>query len=330
MFSRLVKARDEWLTSRHWPSRGLSVIAVCAVAGGALAFDAQTPEMISVDIFYVTQVLLGFWFVNPKTTLALAVLATVLIFLGHWITNPDSTPEREVWFNRGLAVGTAWITAIFVWRIRVLERELQSKIELANSLSREINHRVGNHLQLVASMLRLQAAESCNEESRRLLELAGSRVGTIGKINRKLSASTPRQLVDSRSFVTALVKDVHAALVEPESIQMTVSAQSTVLKSTKAAALGALLVELLNNAVKHAFANGIRGRLAVRFTTLENRHVLELEDDGVGFDAGKDSDGFGMRSVGNLAHAMGGSISCEPACRSETRPGTRWRVEIPA
>jgi two-component sensor histidine kinase len=178
--------------------------------------------------------------------------------------------------------------------------------------------------------LRLSAAESCSEESRRVLKLASSRVGTIARINRKLSTSSPGESIDSKSFLTALVKDVHAALANSESIQITVSAQSVKLSSTKAAALGALLAELLNNALKYAFPNGTKGKLAVSFTALENQHVLELEDDGVGFDQGKGSDGFGTRSVSNLARAMGGSIACQPARQSKTRPGTRWRVEVPA
>jgi two-component sensor histidine kinase len=316
--------------SRHWLSPGRAVVAVIAVAAGALLFDALTPEMISVGMFYVALVLLGFWFPKRTAVLCLAVLATILIVAGHWITIPDNSATWLVWLNRALAIGTIWLTAAFVWRIRVLEEELQLKIDLADSLSREINHRVGNHLQLVASILRLQARESCDEESRRVLELAGSRVRTIGLINRKLFTTTPRQLIDSESFLTTLVKDVHAALVDPERIQITVSAVSATLSSTKAAALGALLVELLNNALKHAFANEMKGRLAVRFTVVENQHVLELEDDGVGIHRVKDPEGFGMRSVNNLARAMGGSITCQPACQSETRPGTKWRVVIPA
>jgi two-component sensor histidine kinase len=293
-------------------------------------FDSLTPELISVGFFYVALVLLGFWFPKRTAVFGLAVLATLLIIAGHWITIPDNTATWLVWLNRALAIGTIWLAAAFVWRIRVLEQQLQLKIDLADSLSREINHRVGNHLQLVASILRLQAAESCDEESRRVLELAGSRVGPIGRINRKLFATTPRQLIDSKSFLTALVEDVHAALVDPQRIQITVSAQSATLSSTKAAALGALLVELLNNALKYAFASGMTGRLAVSFTALENQHVLELEDNGVGINPVKDHEGFGTRSVNNLARAMGGSMTCEPACQSETRPGTKWRVVIPA
>jgi len=324
-----IRARGErsFRASRHWLTRGHAVVAVIAVAAGALLFDALTPEMISVGMFYVALVLLGFWFPKRTAVLGLAVLATILIVAGHWITIPDNSATWLVWLNRALAIGTIWLAAAFVWRIRVLEQDLQLKIDLADSLSREINHRVGNHLQLVASILRLQARESDDEVSRRVLELAGSRVRTIGQINRKLFTAAP---IDSKSFLMALVKDVHAALVDPERIQITVSAQSATLSSTKAAALGALLVELLNNALKHAFANEMKGRLAVRFTVLENQHVLELEDDGVGIDRVKDPEGFGTRSVNNLARAMGGSITCQPACQSETRPGTKWTVAIPA
>jgi two-component sensor histidine kinase len=93
--------------------------------------------------------------------------------------------------NRALAVCTIWLAAVFGWRIRSLENKLQVKIDLADSLSREINHRVGYHLQLVASVLRLQAADSCSEASRRVLELAGSRLRTIGRINRKLAIDSP-------------------------------------------------------------------------------------------------------------------------------------------
>jgi two-component sensor histidine kinase len=332
MLGETSKARGErsWLRSRHWLSWGLSVVTISLIAAGALMFDALTPEIISVGIFYVALVFLGFWFPEPKATLALGGLATLLTIVGHWITIPDNTPEWQGWLNRTLAVATIWLAAAFVWRIRTLENQLQMKIDLTDSLSREINHRVSNHLLLVTSILRLSAAESSSEESRRVLKLASSRVGTIAKINRKLSTSSPGESIDSKSFLIALVKDVHAALADPESIQITVSAQSAKLSSTKAAALGALLVELLNNALKHAFPDGAKGKLAVNYTALENQRVLELEDDGVGFDHGKDSDGFGTRSVSNLAHAMGGSITCQPARQSKTRPGTKWRVEIPA
>lgn len=64
--------------AQYWPSWGLITIAAVFVAAGALAFDALTPQIVSVGFFYVGLVLIGFWFPNPKAALVLALLATPL------------------------------------------------------------------------------------------------------------------------------------------------------------------------------------------------------------------------------------------------------------
>jgi ABC-type Co2+ transport system permease subunit len=68
----------------------LPIIAVVLVAAGALVFDAVTPELVSVTLFYVAVVLIGFWFPQPKAALALGLLATPLIIIGYWIAIPES------------------------------------------------------------------------------------------------------------------------------------------------------------------------------------------------------------------------------------------------
>src|SRR5262249_4503034 len=50
---------------------------------------------------------------------------TPLIIIGHWISIPESTPELQSWMNRGISIGSVWLTAVFVWRIRVLEQKLR-------------------------------------------------------------------------------------------------------------------------------------------------------------------------------------------------------------
>jgi PAS domain S-box-containing protein len=95
-----------------------------------------TPQVVSVTVFYVAMVLVGYWLPQPKAGLALAPLATALIIIGHWISIPDGM-VWEGWVNRGLSIGSIWLTAFFVWRIRILEQELQRQIEFANSQARE-------------------------------------------------------------------------------------------------------------------------------------------------------------------------------------------------
>jgi PAS domain S-box-containing protein len=84
-----------------------------------------TPQVVSVTAGYVALVLIGYWLPQPKAALALALLATPLIIIGHWVSIPESTPEWQSWMNRVISIGSVWVTAVFVWRIRVLEQKLR-------------------------------------------------------------------------------------------------------------------------------------------------------------------------------------------------------------
>jgi PAS domain S-box-containing protein len=120
--------------SRYLSRAGPFIAIFLAVAGG-LIFEAMTPRIIAVCLFYVSAVLVGYWFPQPKAAPALALLGTLLIIIGHWISSPGGAPGWEAWFNRGLAVGTVWLAAAFVWYIRVLEQKLQaSKDRLQSAL----------------------------------------------------------------------------------------------------------------------------------------------------------------------------------------------------
>ncbi len=110
---------------RRYLSRTGPFIAVALAAAGGLIFDALTPEIISVTLFYVSVALVGYWFPQTKAALVLALLAAALIIIGRWITIPDQVPDWEAWLNRGLAIGTVSLAAVFVWYIRVLEQKLQ-------------------------------------------------------------------------------------------------------------------------------------------------------------------------------------------------------------
>jgi PAS domain S-box-containing protein len=118
---------------RSW--RGPAAVAL--LAAGGLIYDALTPQVVSATPGFVGLVLIGYYLRDKRSALALALLATPLIIIGHWISIPESTPEWQSWLNRGGSIGSVWLTAVFVWRIRVLQQELQQHIAIANSHARE-------------------------------------------------------------------------------------------------------------------------------------------------------------------------------------------------
>jgi PAS domain S-box-containing protein len=114
------------MPGRKWMQRVGPFFAVDLAVASGLIFDAMTPEIIWAGFFYLSVVLVGYRFPQPKAALALALLATPIIIIGFWISIPDGASGWESWWNRGLAVGTIWMAAAFVWYIRVLEQKLQA------------------------------------------------------------------------------------------------------------------------------------------------------------------------------------------------------------
>jgi two-component sensor histidine kinase len=314
--------------AQFWRSWG-PIAAIVLIGASALTCDALTPQTISVGIFYVGMILISFWLPRPTVAFALALLATFLIVFGIWITIPDSTPTWVVLLNRTLSIATVWLAAVFVYYTRVLEQKLEAQIDLVEAISSEMDHRIGNHLQLVASFLRLQAERSASDEVRQALKIAGSRIMTIGRIQRTLSHSTSH-IIDSKDFIQSLVEEVRSALLDPDKIIIRVQADSTVLTPTMATALGALLLESINNALKHAFPDGMSGMLSVSFSASKKEYIIELEDDGVGIEQTQTHWGFGTQNLTDIARAMRGSVTHHPVCPSKTRPGTVWRLVIPS
>jgi two-component sensor histidine kinase len=242
--------------------------------------------MVAISVLYVAVVFTGYWWPRANAVFVLASIVTALIIFGYWLAIADSAPVWEAWTNRALAISAVWITALFVWHIRGLEEQLRTQIGIANALSRELSHRVGNGLQMVAAFLQLHAAKSTTEASRQVLEAAISRVMIIGRIQRALSHLTCSESIDSDAFLKALTDDVRSTLPNPDRINITVEAETAQLSSTTAVALGAIIVELATNALKHAFRESMQGTIAIKFKAGGDlgQYVVEVEDDGIGID----------------------------------------------
>lgn len=307
----------------------ISIAALAAAA--AVLFDMLTPPEVTGGFFYVAVVLAGFWLPWPKAPFALALFISSVIIGRFLLSNSGHVPPWEIWIIRGSDIGALWLTTGFVYYIRILSQNLKTQVDISNTLSREMAHRVGNSLQLVAAFLRLRAKRVDSDLARQVLETAGLHVASIGRIHRMLLAGEVSAFVDSKAFIEALVNDVSSILPEAEKLPIVVQADSAVLTSTAAITLGALLIELITNAMKHAFRRGEQGTLAVRFSDVSSsgQFVLQVEDNGVGFVDEQALKGFGIQSVTELVRLMHGTATREAAHPSETRPGTRWQLVFP-
>jgi two-component sensor histidine kinase len=187
-------------------------------------------------------------------------------------------------------------------------------------LMREVNHRVGNSLQMIASMLTLHANAAGNPEVSEALTDATGRVLAVAQVHRRLYTSEDVQSVAVDQYLDALIEDLRRSSETNELAQLTLAAEPVAVDPDRAVAVGVIVNELVMNALKYAYPDG-KGPIRVAINDGGNgRAVLSVEDDGVGFAprAAPKSTGLGQRIVRAMGEKLGATIEIDG-----THHGTR-------
>ena len=185
------------------------------------------------------------------------------------------------------------------------ERERQ-RVE---ALLQDANHRIGNSLATVSSLLGLQLLRSRSDEVRAALEAARSRVHAIASAHRRLRLGGDFETASADEFLDAVLEDIATTASDARTIKLAGEFDPIVVGARDATTLGILVAELVTNAVKHAFPEGRSGTITV---TLKRDEVgvptLRVLDDGVGMTGEQlpGDGGLGSVIIKQLATQFGG------------------------
>jgi two-component system, sensor histidine kinase PdtaS len=159
-------------------------------------------------------------------------------------------------------------------------RELELRVK--ETTIREVHHRVKNNLQTIASLLRIQARGSKNEEVRRALAEATERVMSMAVVHELLTGSADER-VDFSAVARTVVDLVRRGLVgERPHITTTVSGETGELGAQAASSLALAVAELVHNAIEHAFDAGADGSVLVEMGRESGDLIIVVSDDGRG------------------------------------------------
>lgn len=206
------------------------------------------------------------------------------------------------------------ITALsyaYACRAQVAE-VLNQIVEQKDVLHREAQHRVSGALQLISSLVSLQAREAQNERVSQALETIKHRVAAILAVNGKLSGDVDGRQVDLGVYLQAICDDLAASFEQKQpSAQLDASLSSILCDGEKAVRLGLIVNELVTNAYRHGFGEGQPGTVVVRLSHDDERFQITVADDGVGL---KDtsSGGIGLELVALLAEQLNCTIEQVP------------------
>lgn len=191
-------------------------------------------------------------------------------------------------------------------------------------LLREVNHRVGNSLQIIASLLHLQASSAAQDDVKAALTNAMGRVAAVAQVHRRLYTSQDLKTVLLNQYLDALLEDLRRSAEGNRMSRLTLKAEPIEIDPDRAVAIGIIVNELVMNAVKYAYPDGA-GPIHVELKAQANDILLSITDEGVGLAVKADprSTGMGQRIVSAMAQKLEAHVERDPS-----HSGTRMLVRF--
>ncbi len=206
--------------------------------------------------------------------------------------------------------------------------ELRQTVEQKTALLHEVDHRVKNNLQLIASLMLLQTRRVKDPTVRKALGGMLERVNAVATVHRRLFQSDDVAMFDIAAFVRDLADDALGASGRAD-IRINLDTEQVQVPASQAAPLALIINELLINALHHGFPPGRGGEILVGVHRKHDILRIEITDNGVGMahatdSSGGDEIGFGLTIVDLLGRQLRAKVD-----RSDADPGVRVTLELP-
>ena len=211
-------------------------------------------------------------------------------------------------------------------RVR-LEREHAIVSERIGVLLQEMTHRIKNSLQIIVSMVSLEAHNQKSGEGKAALERVSHRIAALGRLYSMLGETNSVEAVDATSYLEALCRDLIESVQKEygTSIALKTDIASEQLPVDRAVPLGLIVNELVTNAVKYAFPGDPKGTISVTLKRFAGELRLTVADDGQGADPQRADSGLGGRLVDTFARQLGGWVE-----RVSSNKGTIVCLTLPS
>jgi two-component sensor histidine kinase/integral membrane sensor domain MASE1 len=331
-------ARQAWL---GWKGKRLaefglllasSILVSETVFGGLLSAQNQVYPLSFLCIPVLVWAALRF---GQRETATAGLLITAMAVWGSLggfgpfdRENPDRTLLLLQTYMSVIAV-TAMALASSVRERRAAEEQIQASLREKDVLLKEVHHRVKNNLQIISSLLSLQARSVGEREVLEMFKECQNRIRCIALVHEELHRSEDLSRLDMARHLRSLVSYLCGSYgIQPDRIRFQMATDQIFLVMDAAIPCGLLVHELVSNALRHAFPPPARsGEIRVELRRAGgDRVAVVVADNGVGLP--KDLDfrnaaTLGLQLVGALTDQLGGSLELAGP------PGTTYKVTFP-
>lgn len=313
-------------------AHSLALAILASSDAPALLLDENLAVVAASDSFYRTFALepenvagcplfelgAGEWDVPQLRSLLDVTLSDAAIEVYEMDLKGDSAPRRLVLNARKLDYGDAEQVRLLLTICDVTEARISAKLkdDLLREkaiLLQELQHRVANSLQIIASVLMQSARRVQSEEVRGHLHDAHHRVMSIATLQQQLAASRLGD-VELRGYFTRLCASLGASMIhDHDQISIAVTADRSSVNPDISVSLGLIVTELVINALKHAFPGDRSGKILVDYHAHGPDWTLSVSDNGVGTPEALAAarPGLGTSIVEALANQLDASVETE-------------------
>jgi len=315
----LTSSADGWLDPATLPQAlpPSAVLAIADIASHSATWPAWTAAALRQG--FQSAAVVGFTWEGPLDA-SLHLFAREPGFF---------TPaERQVLADIGADISLALAALASEAARERAELALHTLLRDKEALLKEVHHRVKNNLQVVSSLLRLEAARDANTSTVSVLRDMQGRIQAMGLLHESLYGSGNFAAVDLAVYLRQLSTQAFTTFsTRSGAVRLDVNLASVQVSMDQAITCGLLVNELVSNSLKHAFPGGRTGVLRITLQALDNPGCwrLQIADDGVGLPpdlAQRQPQSLGMQLASDLADQLGGAL------HHGGGPGTDLQVEF--
>jgi len=196
---------------------------------------------------------------------------------------------------------------ILVDKNNIINKSLKER----ETLVKEVHHRVKNNLQVISSMLNIQANSITDDNTKKQLLESRSKVQAMSLVHQKLYLTNNISEVNVKEYLSSLISDLEFSFENDETeIEITINIDEIKLHIDKAISIGLIVNELVTNIFKYAFVGKSEGKINVYLTNNDGSYTLIISDNGKGFKTEEiNQNSFGTRLIVSLAKSINAEIN---------------------
>ena len=286
----------------------ISQSVIFLVNDSHIAADVMWCVLVGIFAFFLFGGLIG-------TFVLLLNLSGLIIFLmnggpeeiiGKGVS-PGQVNYRMVVNVYYVALALAFILYKMISNNQDVNKRYELEIQRNEILLKEIHHRVKNNLQIISSLLKLQAAESENDSVSEHFDEAINRIRSMALIHEKMYNNDDLSKIDIQSYLVSLTEDICSSIGFDSNIEFNVNSEIKQVDIKSIVPISLIFNELITNSMKHGFAESDSGEINVEIKVKNDKTIFEYRDNGKWKEPAKKMT-FGLDLLDTLTEQLEGNF----------------------